>query len=559
MKQTAKRILSVFLCCLMLISCGTAALAASEPRWDVSQIPIILIGGDGTALEDADGNKVFRFIDLTDKKADSENIRESVMNVVKPLLVQGLLTNNFQPYYDALYKEVADLFDAVLLDKDGNPRNGTGISPDFRDQMDNNLRNNYRDWQGHYNLHNYEFWYDWRLDPLATADDLNTYIEGVKAVTGAPKVILAAHCVGSAVVMAYLSKYGTDSVYGLGLDGITAGGAEPLSKSISGQFQVDGAAINRLLYDLEALDYIEVDSFLNETVDLAVRSGALNSAKEVLKVTLYNRIVEGATSSLALSTFYSCPMYWTCVLPEDYDVALEYVFGPEGSEKRQEYAGLIEKIQAYHDQVAVRIPELLQSVRDAGANVCVIAKYGWQIIPTGKGSDVVGDQIASVKCATFGATGSKVYGKLDDAYIAGQVSKGLGKYISPDLQVDASTCLFPDNTWFIKGPRHSNWTLLEDAILCTVLSADHQLTVDDLSCTQYIVLDNDTGAWEPMTMDNCNTYHWDAAADPDAKVSFIQRIRAYFQSLKTWLQSLRRILREYLSKEKADDDTAAAA
>ena len=375
--------------------------------------------------------------------------------------------------------------------------------------------------------------------------------------TNHDKVILAAHCVGGSVVLAYIAKYGTDSIYGVGMDGVTSFGSEPLSESISGKFKADGPAINRLLYDLQALDFIDLDPFVNETVDLAVRSGLFDSAKNTFKLTLYYRIVEGVTSALALSTFYSCPMYWSAVRPEDYEDALLYVFGPEGSEKRQQYAGLIEKIQAYHDQVSVRIPELMQSVKDAGANVCVIAKYGWQIIPTGENCDVVGDQIISVNYASLGATGSKVYGTLDDAYIARQVAAGKGKYISPDLQIDASTCLFPDNTWFIKGPRHSNWTSLEDAILATVLSADHQLTVDDLTTTQFVVVDKDTGAWEPMTAENCNTYHWDAETDPDTQTSFLARVRAYFQSLRTWLTSLRRIITEYLNKNKEKTETDA--
>ena len=544
MRGFSHRLLAALLCCLMLLSCCSAAFAAVAPRADGSQIPIILIGGDGTALEDANGNEVFRFINLSGKDPDPDTLKESILNVVKPLLVQGLLTNNFQPYYDALYAEVAEMFKDVILDENGEPQNGVGMKREFKDRMADSLRRDARHDKGYYAQHDYEFWYDWRLDPMATADLLKDHIEGVKAVTGAQKVILQAHCVGSAVVFAYIAKYGSDSIYGLGLDGITGGGSEPLSESISGKFHVDGAAVNRLLYDLEALDYIHIDSFINETVDLAVRSGMLDSAKNSLKLMLYYRIVEGATSALALSTFYSCPMYWSAVRPQDFDDALQYVFGPEGSEKREKYAGLIEKVQAYHDQVAVRIPELLLATKENGANMCVIAKYGWQIIPTGENCDVVGDQIASLNCAALGATGSKVYGVLDDAYIAKQVAAGKGKYISPDLQVDASTCLFPDYTWFIKGARHSNWTMLEEEILCTVLSADHQLTVDDLTAPQYIVVDNDTGAWEPMTSENSNTYHWDASADPSVKQTFLQRVQAFFRSLRTWFESLRRILRE---------------
>lgn len=557
MRNTAKRALSLFLCLVMLFSCASAALAAVEPMENVSQIPIILIGGDGTALQDENGNEIFRFINFTSRDTDSEELKESVLNVVKPLLVQGLLTNNFEPYYEALYNEIAELASDVLLDENGNPRNGTGISPGYRERMENNLHNDYASWQGYYGLHNYEFWYDWRLDPLATADDLAAYIEGIKAVTHHDKVILVSHCVGGAVALAYIAKYGTDSIYGVGMDGVTSFGSEPLSQSISGKFKLDGASVNRLLYDLQALDFIDLDPFVNETVDLAVRSGLFDTAKTSFKIMLYYRIVQGVTSALALSTFYTCPMYWTAVRAEDYEDALYYVFGPEGSEKRQQYAGLIEKIQAYHDQVTVKIPELMQSVKDAGGNVCIIAKYGWQMVPTGEGCDVVGDQIISVNYASLGATGSKVYGTLDDAYIAQRVKEGKGRYISPDLQIDASTCLFPDCTWFVKGPRHSHWTKLEDAILCTALSGDGQRTVEDLSCTQFVVVDNDTEEWAPMTAENCNTYHWDAETDPSAKLSFIDRVKAYFKSLRTWLNSLRRILREYFNKQQSQEPETA--
>ena len=169
-----------------------------------------------------------------------------------------MLTGNFEPYYEALYKEVSELFEPVLLDKDGNPRNGTDIEQSHKDSMAEALRHDYKQERGWYDLFDYHFYYDWRLDPCETAEKLHNFIEGVKAVTHSEKVAIVTRCVGSAVVMAYIAEHGTDSVYSLGMDGITANGAEPLSESISGKFAVNGAAINRMLYDMNALGFNKI-------------------------------------------------------------------------------------------------------------------------------------------------------------------------------------------------------------------------------------------------------------------------------------------------------------
>ena len=551
--KNAKRVFSILLTIIM-VCCAVPLASARELARTGAQIPIVLVGGDGEKLVDADGNELFRFIDIGKYGTDTDNIKESVLNVVKPLLIEGMLTGNYEPYYEALYNEVAEMFEPVLPDHDGNPRNGTNVDPWRLDQMADSLKQDYRQTRGWYELFDYHFYYDWRLDPLETAVKLNDYIEQVKALTGSDKVAIVCRCVGSAVVLAYIAQYGTDSIYALGMDGITANGAEPLSESVSGKFAVNGAAINRLLIDLDTLGMLDVDPFINETLDMLVKSGAFDLTKDALKTLLYYQIIKGATSALARATFFSCPMYWSTVTPEDWEDAMLYVFGPEGSEMREEYKGLIEKIENYHNLVGVRVPELMQQVKDAGCNVAIIAKYGYQMSPVCESADQLADQIISVRRASFGATTSLVYDTLDPAYVTSRVTHGKSKYISPDLQVDASTCMFPDNTWFVKGVRHSEWTGTENAIMYTVTTAETQLTVDDFEISQFIVGDYETGECEKMTAENCNTYHWSAEAQPEAAKTPLQKLRAWFDSFRTWWNSLKRILRERRAAEAEKED-----
>ena len=137
--------------------------------------------------------------------------------------------------------------------------------------------------------------------------------------------------------------------------------------------------------------------------------------------------------------------------------------------------------------------ELLQQVKDAGGNVGIIAKYGYQMSPVCQSADQLADQIISVRRASFGATTSLIYDTLSEQYVAAREKAGLGKYISPDKQVDASTCMLPDSTWFVKGIRHSEWTGTENAIMYTVVTADRQLTVDDFEISQFITGNYETG------------------------------------------------------------------
>lgn len=63
--------------------------------------------------------------------------------------------------------------------------------------------------------------------------------------------------------------------------------------------------------------------------------------------------------------------------------------------------------------------------------------------------------------------------------------------ISPDRQIDASTCLFPYNTWFIKGLFHSDQP--EDyhfKNLTSIAYGDLDITSDP-EFPQYLIVDSE--------------------------------------------------------------------
>ena len=87
-------------------------------------------------------------------------------------------------------------------------------------------------------------------------------------------------------------------------------------------------------------------------------------------------------------------------------------------------------------------------------NINIIAKYNVPNIPISDASRQLGDFLASTKQLSYGATCADHGAVLTQSYID---SLADSKYLSPDLKVDASTCLFPDNTWFMKNSLHDHF------------------------------------------------------------------------------------------------------
>ncbi|MBR3817360.1 MAG: hypothetical protein IKJ27_11620 [Clostridia bacterium] len=548
-----KKVMALLLTVSLIFTLGVPAMAGIDASQSRSQIPVIRISGDGEPLYNEEGERIMHFRGLLegkDEEEDNSSIYSSIINVLGPFLIEGVLFDNWEPYYENLQTEIGELFGDALLDNNGNPVSGTGLSESRISFMNTRKYEDRKLGRGYYEIGDYWFNYDWRLDPLAIADDFKDYVDTIKETTGSPKVAIVASCLGTNVVTAYIAKYGTDDIHGICFDGGVCYGSEVLSETISGKFRLDGNAIERVLMDCANYGFFDVGSFVLSTIDLLEASGMLDAAKGITKEYIYYKVVEGVTSALALSTFFTWPNYWAAVTAEDFDTALNYVFGKEGSEKRTEYAGLIEKLENYDVLVRQRIPEIMQSIKDNGVNLGIMAKYGSQMIPVCESSDMVSDQIASVYRASYGATTSTVYDVLSDEYIAQQEEKGLERYISPDRQIDASTCMFPDFTWFYKGATHSNWTSYEMKIMYDVATADRQLTVDDFEWGQFIVYDNKTDTAHKMTEENCKTEIWEADKEKDEPQTPFGRLFAFIKSTINWLKELFVIVSEKLFPAK---------
>lgn len=539
MKKNFKKLISLVLCLCMILP--SVAVTANADLFTLATeravTPIISIGGDSLPIAYDNETKHFSIESTLNLLSDSGDgsIKEAAFNILYPFILEGIASGNWDNYYAAVEKELGDLFEGVRLDDNGDPTPGTGVPQEFKDAMAVSMKTD-RQVNGTYGERDYTFSYDWRLDPMAIADELNEFIEGVKAATNSPQVSLSVRCLGCNVALAYIYKYGTESIKGLGIDVATSLGADFLSGVLSGDFGIDGNAIDRLIDDLRVFNKSDVDSLITSTIKMLENTGILDAVTDVARKEIYAKIEYGIISALAMGALMSFPGYWGMVGPDKFDDALVYVFGEEGSEKRERYAGLIEKITVFNNDVKAHATQVFKAAADNGINVGVISKYGTQMVPVLKKGDIIGDQYVSVEHSSFGATTSgSLYDTFSDEYIAERTALGLEKYISPDLQIDASTCLFPDSTWFFKGVGHGYYTTQECNILVRVMDADHQLTIDDFEWTQFVAYSYPERKAEPMTAENCHVENWNVNKVADQPEGKKQTLMSKLTAFLGWL------------------------
>jgi hypothetical protein len=138
---------------------------------------------------------------------------------------------------------------------------------------------------------------------------------------------------------------------------------------------------------------------------------------------------------------------------------------------------------------------------DNGINTAVIAEYGCTVIPLTSDNNRMSDGTILTAAESFGATCAEVDGTLGEGYTQAKVCACGKNHVSADNQIDASTCAFPDITWFAKYLRHSEEAKYFATLIDLIIYNDGQMTVWDYEeYPQYLVNINDVLV--PLTAEN---------------------------------------------------------
>ncbi len=467
-RKTFKKLLACVLAIILVVPTFALAFAENEEA-----MPVIYITGQGPGLVSAEKEVIYP-VNIPDGY-----IGDVCKKLVVPLSL-AMASGDYKEYGNGLYDAIIPFTDKMKCDNNGEVTNGSG--PQNKSSTTASIiRENS-------NLKVYYFAYDWRLDPVDVVDSLDSYVSYVKTKENVPKVNVIARCLGANIMLAYMDKFGSNSIAQCVLCSSSFDGFDSIGAIFAGEIKLDSDAIERFVSV-----YLSTDKYADDPTFEIARClvTCINatpildfSAETLMKV--LGGIRGDAMRRLLRDSVGTMPSFWSYIGDNYYEKAKAYLF--DGAE--DEFAGLIEKIDNFHYNVLNNYNEILDKAESDGAFIYNVCKYGFQAVPVTGKDFTMGDSLAGTKSSSMGATCSTLTGKLSKDYL----EKADMKYVSPDRQIDASTCKYPEHTWFIKNLAHRNMPTSIDDLFLAILETPGYTTVDNVGAYPQFLIASDDGS-----------------------------------------------------------------
>lgn len=240
-------------------------------------------------------------------------------------------------------------------------------------------------------------------DVYPTAEKLNEFIEFVKEKTQSEKVDIIAVSLGGAVLKAYLDMYADK---------------KNISSIVCVCSALDGTKCAGDIFTGN-LDLDDPVKYLSYAGDKASQIAPMVNMipKDVVDLTL-TKSIDTAKNDL----LYNCTMMWACVPVSDF---------AEASDKHLKNADpvLKEKVMRFYNY-SLTFPGKIRELAKDGVRFCIVSGYGKQFLPIFESKNEDSDSVINVSSSSLGAQSS-------------------------DGNIDVSTCVLPENTWFFKNQGHS--------------------------------------------------------------------------------------------------------
>lgn len=486
-----KKIISVILSVLMLFAVMAPAVSAADEK-----VVTVYVEGYGAGLNGKSGNQAFPVeLGLLD------GLKAMLADLLKNLAIAEI-TGDYSAYSQQLYDLIAPAYADLKLDCNGESTDengkfyyGLGYDPvEPREYYSDKFNGGY-----------YLFRYDWRLSVEYNADILDQYIANVISQTGATRVNLIGRCLGGNIISAYLQNAPEESIARLNKVVMyipSTLGVEFISALFSGKIVLDPDAVdNYVNYSLADNDILGMSaddpllaslttivSFINETYVLGFGTDVVERIVQAVK--------DDALARILRDSYASFPSFWAMVCPDDVEDAIALVYNTP--ELQTEYAGMISKIRSYHQNVQLKAEAKTAELAANGLDIMIISKYNYADFPLSADAAQQSDGTASTVATSFGATVAPFGSTLTEKYIKAMDKEDI-KYLSDDKMIDASTCVLPDTTWFIKNLYHSNFPASVDKLINAFLTTDNMTVETYDEYPQFLNYDKETGAISPVT------------------------------------------------------------
>ncbi len=390
----------------------------------------------------------------------------------------GVSKKDYDKFADVFYPVVNKYIESIGYNPDGTPvddtvgfvQNNKPMS-EYSDEEKAGLSvfaEAYAKQFGEENVYNFS--YDWRESPIDCAAELDEYINSIKDEIGVKKVNVVAHSMGANVVLAYLNAFGGKNINNLVF----------ASPAWQGTSLAGNVAIDNIEFDMFTVEnYLVQMANVSATTHIAAFIISYIATYDGLSKEYFgdiNKAVAGILPRLYTDTFNpyiaGMPGFWSLVPAEDYEAGKENIFGDSID------ATLEAKIDAYYE-IQTNAKTIIEDAMGDGMTFGIVVGYNCQMIPISDEYEQ-SDTIIDVKYASGGATCSKYLQAFDDwTNIYKQAVADGHNHVSWDYKVDASTCMFPEQTWFYKNLQHNGYNVDYGTtdIVMWLLSSTEQMTV----------------------------------------------------------------------------------
>ncbi len=489
MKNTVKRITALLMSMLLIISVPMGVAAA-----DLSAVPVIYIGemSDNPLYRNPEtltSETVFD-INSSDFLGDMTSVATSVLlaDTAGGASAGAVSTIN----------AITELMKPILCDEDGN-----SLDENVGVWHYNNSVGSYgdeltasREKIGYFLAASnipitandmYYFSYDWRLDPLETAESFKDFVDHVENMTGKNKVAVLAFGYGGIIVNSYFYKYekhAADNIYstvfyncpllGNAIIGDFMKGRVTRKRSDEDDFfatigNITGEKRGNALFSFVQDDSMGLVSdvithLLGDSRISKLFGGILiQFIPEILKSfdlhkdmgKMYDNFAANADTviynTVLKEYLRNMPGLWALVPEKDFGEAMNFLY-------KSEYIGseLADKIYAYRN-VLENTADTLITAQENGINVTVVAGHGLQLLPVTISIYDLSDSFESVQYASAGAvTTSNSKNNQQFKYCTLELHDHTYSNSDGEVTIDASYCFLPENTWFIEGIQHGN-------------------------------------------------------------------------------------------------------
>ena len=435
--MTLKKAVSVILVFSIILCCSSVGFSANDSN---EYCPVIIVPGyAGSALvktnDDSTQEQVWG--------VDGDEILSIIMSKIVEIGIGfGALTVGNADYLaDVVGKEAVKYLEDVRCNPDGSSK--YNVTTKYKTAKETCRQALYEEY-GNYEDYQFEkefnaffaekigndkvfsFNHDFRNGAVKCAENLDAYIQEVKAETGCDKVNLYSISHGGQVTGTYLTLYGEKQDVNKAIMTVPAlCGSSTLYDLFSKNVKFD---------ELNLLYFIE-NGTINETdLHWLVEAQQLGFLDKV-----FNKLVP---------YLFDIAGYWGSVwdfMPTDiYEEMKSKWLDPVES------AEIIKNSDYMHYEVMPQFYTSFQKcIDDYGMQVSIIAGVD---INTTTGCPINSDGIIFTEGAT-GATCADYGKRFSDNYKQINPCGGKNK-ISPSMTIDASTSYLPDNTWFMSGMFH---------------------------------------------------------------------------------------------------------